>query len=500
DISLKVDVASHLHTSEPFAMDAGQSVTISVPVGGYATLLDMEDITTTIEITPNAGETVRIRRTSQIAVEDGMMVLRILNEEFTKGATGTVRFTLENTGEEEIEILSATNSGNSSSSQITWYVMDEDDNIITTAKYKQTVGSEIVALSNGNTVARIPAGQIFSSGPTTLTLPATTPDNVTVLLDLSSIYYHHGKTEQVQMGGLSTTHDVTLVETSYYGGITDITPQVSRGDEDIEITGQALDRSDDQPLSGVPLNLVITVNGFERSYEVYTEDDGSFTYTFTPLANEAGIYSVRAVHPDLKDRPVHGQFTITRLTVSPAQINLNITRNYEQTINVQVSTSAGTTVDELRLVYDAADQPQSVLPDGVHMEVNETGISVGSGSSANLPFTIWADNTADAAETLVLKVKSGQAGDETTWGTITIYASFSEAAPVLYFTPTQIVTGVAQDDTAVETVTLRNTGLADFSDVTLALFNNDGSEAPDWVYLNSSEDQGSLAVGQSLAV
>ncbi|MCP4685124.1 MAG: hypothetical protein GY867_06690, partial [bacterium] len=47
DISLKVDVASHLHTSEPFAMDAGQSVTISVPVGGYATLLDMEDITTT---------------------------------------------------------------------------------------------------------------------------------------------------------------------------------------------------------------------------------------------------------------------------------------------------------------------------------------------------------------------------------------------------------------------------------------------------------------------
>jgi len=37
-------------------------------------------------------------------VAEGMLVLQILNEEFIRGGTGTVRFSLENTGEEEIEV------------------------------------------------------------------------------------------------------------------------------------------------------------------------------------------------------------------------------------------------------------------------------------------------------------------------------------------------------------------------------------------------------------
>jgi len=93
-------------------------------VGGYDDLPDIAGLTNTIEITPNAGEKVEIVRSSEIEVGDGMLVLQILNEEFIRGGTGTVRFTLENTGVEEIEITTARNSGSSASNEVIYYLMD----------------------------------------------------------------------------------------------------------------------------------------------------------------------------------------------------------------------------------------------------------------------------------------------------------------------------------------------------------------------------------------
>ena len=82
------------------------------------------------------------------------------------------------------------------------------------------------------------------------------------------------------MDGLATTHAVTLADTAYYGELLDITPQNSTGDQDIVITGQAVERSTDDPMANVPLKLVITLDGFERSYDVYTGEDGAFTHSF----------------------------------------------------------------------------------------------------------------------------------------------------------------------------------------------------------------------------
>jgi len=82
----------------------------------------------------------------------------------------------------------------------------------------------IVALSNGNTVARIPQGEFFTSGPMDIPVPANAPDHVKILLDISHIYFHQGKTDQVKMDGLKNTRAITLIDTSYYGEVTGITP------------------------------------------------------------------------------------------------------------------------------------------------------------------------------------------------------------------------------------------------------------------------------------
>jgi hypothetical protein len=65
----------------------------------------------------------------------------------------------------------------------------------------------------------------------------------------------------------------------------------------------------------------------------------------------------------------------------------------------------------------------------------------------------------------VLKVVS----DERTWGSVIINTHFSQALPVLAFTPNHVETGVVYDGTVNETVTLQNKGLADMTGIRLSL-------------------------------
>ena len=494
DIRLKVKVDSHDHTSDKFSLDPGSSRTIPVVVGGYNDLEGMAALTTTIEVTPGTNETVQIARSGGIEVDDGMLVLRILNEEFTRAASGRVRFTLENTGEAEIEVITAQNSGKSPSGQITFYLVDGDDNVLTTQAFKQTVGDKVVMLSNRNSVARIGAGETFTSDFITMAVPANVPDDVTIRLEISNVYYHQGQTTQVTMKGLSTTHQLAMVDTAYYGEVADIAPQTSTGGQDIVITGRAVDRVSGDFVANVPLNLVITLNGFERSASVYTGQDGIFNHHFKPLTGESGVYKVRAVHPDRTDKPVQGQFVINRVSVTPSAINLNVPKNYSKTVSIRVDTGEGTAVNNLRLEFHREDQPSGEYPQGVHLTIGAAKAYLAGKKTAWLPFTLWADNTAETSGKLVLKVKSDES-DPGAWGQVTINTRFSEANPVLQFRPNHVETGMARENTVTETVSLGNKGLAPLNDVILSLHNPDGSPAPSWVYLTSSSDQGSIEVG-----
>ena len=205
------------------------------------------------------------------------------------------------------------------------------------------------------------------------------------------------------------------------------------------------------------------------------------------------------MHPERTDKPIHGTFTITRVSVSPTTVNLKIAKNYEQTISVAVKTGSATQVNNLELVYDAADQPDGVLPQGIHVTLGDGVSFLDADNRTTLTCTVWADNTADQSGTLVLKVKSDESGDEG-WGTVTINTCFSQANPVLTFTPNYVETGVVQGDTVTETITLKNTGLAAMSDVALSLVKTDGTSAPDWLSLTTGSSLGDIDEGESMEV
>ena len=492
---LNVVIDNLSHISEMFSINQETSLDIPVIVGGYSDLPDYVDLTTKIEITPNEGEKVEIVANEEVQVTNGMLSLTIQNEEFTKGLPGLVRFSLYNTGVEEIEIVTATNSGNSSSNEVILYLMDNDGNILSSKPFKQSIGENVVTLPDKKTVARIPSGGVFVSDPIELAVPSSAPDESVVQLAISKIHYHCGKSEHVEISGLTANRQISLVETVYSGDVTEVFPEVSKGDQDITINGCAIDRGSGQYIPEVPLDLIVSVNGYERKYYLITDSSGFFSYTFQPLQGESGIYKVCAIHPDLLDRPEQKEFVINKVNISPRLIDLSIPKNYEKKINIKVKTGDGTSITNVRLVYDEIDQPSGEFKEGVYLQLDPSVNKISSDSSANLSFKIWADNSADQESKIILKLKSDDV-DNDSWGTITINAVFSTAQPALYFSPSYIEGGVAQDESITESLSLENKGLADLKDVTLAIVSPDGSDVPAWVHLNSALEQGNIAVGE----
>ncbi|MEJ2406518.1 MAG: right-handed parallel beta-helix repeat-containing protein [Candidatus Thiodiazotropha sp.] len=491
-VTLKVDVEGHAHSSSAFDLAAGESRTVEMIIGGFDTLPGNAALQTTAEITADTGEKAEIVENGQITVGEASLLAQVETQELTRGTNGQIRFSLENTSDVVTEIITA--QGSNPSSEITLLLEDLDGNVLATAPFKQQVGTGVLTLSSGSTVARIEPGARFTSDWFALPIPESAPDQVRIRLQIDQLHYHLGQADHLAIAGTATSQDGVLSDTAYTASIDSITPASSYGDEPIMISGQALERGTAQLLAQVPVKLVIVANGFERQTEVTTDSSGNYQYQFDPLPAESGIFTVSAIHPDILARPGQGQFTINRVLVKPTTLRLSLPKNYEQSFNViQATTGEGTTATNLRLVYDAADQPLQVFPTGITLTLGDA-LTLQPESSGKLPFTIIGDNSADLTGTLVLKVMSDESGADPL-AIVNLEYALSDAEPALYFTPNFVETGVAHDASINETVTLENRGLADLTDITVSLLTDTDGPAPSWIYLMSPQDQGTLAIG-----
>ncbi len=496
-VRLKVALGGREHISTDVSIPAGASIVVPVTVGGYEDLSDLADLTLAIEFEPDTGERVSIIQNSRIQVLDGTFMLNIYNEEPVRGGSAMVHFTLENTSDETMEMITARDTGTAASDEVCFSLLDPEENVLSTACLHQATGTDVVTLTDGRTIVRLDPGQSFTSDEVALPVPDTCPDNAVLRLDIAQVHYALGTGQAVRMDGPAAVEDVSLADTAYYGTLRQVDPALSDGAQDIIIQGQAIERDSGSPMAFVPLRLEIDVSGFERTDTVITDSSGQFSYAFTPLSGESGDYTVRAMHPDLTGKPDQGTFTIARTLVSPETINISVPKNYEQGASVTVSTTKGVNLENVRLVYEPDDQPEGVFPEGIHLDIADTDtVDVTESSSAILDFTVWADNTALPESQLVLKAVSGEP-DPTVLGSVAVTVAASDSAPVLAFSPNYLETGVTYGEPVTETITLSNTGYSELSGMGLSLTGSDGSDAPDWVLLNAAGDQGQLAVGES---
>lgn len=489
-VRLKLDISGHNYESEEFSVEGGGTNEISLVVGGHKDLPQSAILSSFIEIMPHEGEKIQIVEENEIEVKEGVPALEVHNEPFVRGGQGRVWFTLENTGDEEIEVIVA--EGEEPSPEVSVTLLDPEGNVLSAAPFRQDTGDGLEALSDRTVIARIPGRKVFTFAPVDLHIPSSVPKDILIQPEISQIHYHLGEADHVAIEGVSTRRQISLVDTSYYGEVLSVTPVSSNGNQDITITGRAGQRGTGASLPGVELNLIITSSrGFERVYRLLTGSNGLFSFPFRPCDGDCGRFSVCAMHPDLLDRPVHGEFVINRMHIDPAVIKLNLAKNYQRTMNVRIDAGQETAVHNVRIEYAREDQPEGLFPVGVFVAPGAAIAEIRPDEKGLLNFNIWADSRAQKAARIVLKVMSDESGEEAC-GFVIIDGCFEDAVPKLYSTPDYVETGVGFGDTVMEKVVLENRGPVALHGVSLDLVLPDGGPAPGWVQLNAARELGEI--------
>ncbi|MDZ4336326.1 MAG: hypothetical protein U1A62_21900, partial [Pseudomonas sp.] len=492
-LRLRVTVKNKQHLSDYFTVGAGAVSEVPVVVAGYQDLPGVVPLSVEVLYAPQVGEEVSIQRSESITAGENTLLVQILADELTRGSAGSIRLRLENPSAVATELVTARNSGSQASSEMRLVLEDLQGNVLATQPIKASVGNGLITVRDGRTVARVGALDVLETGPFNILVPAAAPDQVRLRLEVDALHYQTALPGELVIGGLRSSRELTLVETPYYGEISEISPQQVQSGDSVTLRGRALQRSDNQPLANVELKLVLSVRGFEQVVTVNTNAEGVFEYQHKTSSSDSGSYQVSLIHPSIQGRPQHGQFLVQGAAFSPASVNTSFPRNYEQTVTIVVEAGHDTPLKNVRLEY-VQPSGTSGLPGGLKVQqgaaLNLTGKQRG-----NLTLRISGDNSAAASGLLDYRIVAD--GLARPIGQTRIQYSLVQAQPLARVSPAQIRTGMSRESEQVEQVTLSNNGLDVLRNVRVSLLDEQGAAAPNWVSLRTSERLGDLPASAS---
>lgn len=283
--------------------------------------------------------------------------------------------------------------------------------------------------------------------------------------------------------------------TPYTGKVLSISPEISYGEQPIVISGQAVYRTDNTAVANTSLTLVLMVKGFERRITIATDDQGRFSYTFKPQQSDSGVYQLAVIHPDESDITYQGSFSINRIGFNVQRYQLKMSPNIATTANI--SASASTATKNLRWVLQAEQQPEGVLPQGIHISTKPVDLKEGETKTTSVQVT--ADDSAPQRGSFTLVALTDDSGDLIR-GKLQVEYQLSPALPSLSVAPSYIQAGLSQGGQSNATVELKNNGIIDAKNIRLQLVDEQNQPAPDWLFIASDRQVDSLAVNQKLPI
>ncbi|MBE0502259.1 MAG: hypothetical protein IBX47_12550, partial [Desulfuromonadales bacterium] len=478
-LELKVGSNDASNMPGPFDLTANQPYLTELYVATSLDALVAVPVRTTAVLTPAPGTEVILIKSLLVDVTASNAALEIFNEPLVRGTESQVQLKINNLGTARMDVVTSENSG--ASSQVLVRMQDQDGNLLAEGRLDQRSGA-LVYNSSGFATARIEPGQTFLTAPITFVVPDNAPTLVQIEAEITNTYYHYGQAEQVNAPGLSQSIETSIINVSY-ATVAQVAKDVYLQGEQIEISGQATLNATGDSATYVPVVLGISVDGFDRSYTVSTDETGAFRYIFKPASNEAGTYSVWASHPDFVGRSVQDRFDIIGLWLNPAAYNLRMSKNKVADVPFSLTNLGGAPIQEVVFAVDASS--------GFSASLLNSGDPVLAGDEARkLNLRIVA--AADAPENgyVNVDITTGPGLHERFIVNVSAY----ETLPMISTTPSYIDTGLMRGKQQIQSLTIVNKGLG--------ILENARIEGPSTAWMSLMVDPviGSLNVGQSATV
>ncbi|ODS24334.1 hypothetical protein AB835_03995 [Candidatus Endobugula sertula] len=490
--------------SSKVTLVGGATQIVPITVAGLSNLPDTWDVSLEMYAQPNGGETIEIATDTQLNVQDGALSLHLETSDFVRGAKANIRFELDNTGVEAIQLITARNTGRNDSPDVTFTLVDEDDNVLALSPFRQAVGDNVITNASAETIATIAAGERWQSPETQITIPVNAPDEVYVVATINHLYANRGLAEQVRVNGPVVRQRIVLEETTYVGTVDSVTPARSFGDEPIVIQGQAIDRATNTPLANVDLTIVVTISNYERQFRVQTDDVGNYELNYRPQKGESGRYRISALNPVLTTRPTHGEFVINSISLSPERLRLNIPYLFDYSLPVTLVAGEGTELSNVRFELRAEDQPTNTLPEGLSIQL-PPAISISSNQRRSRTLQVHAQESAVSDGQIFVALFANESSDEPL-ALLDIVYRLSQptpgnvARPIVSHTPSVMEMGATLDGVSNRSITLENKGLATLRNVNLSFKTTDGFAVPSWIKLVTPQNLGDIEAGESKTI
>lgn len=277
-------------------------------------------------------------------------------------------------------------------------------------------------------------------------------------------------------------------------------PAISSGNVAILIAGRIRETATPTGQANSALTLVLRTLGFERRVNLVSDNNGDFSYSYTPKTTDAGVFEVFAMHPQAKPfiNPTPtgiASFTIQRLSANPARIALQAPRGFAQPFAITVRNSAGAIANNVRLIARIEDQPGSALPLGISFD-GGAAQNIAEDGEAVFPVQFFSTQASPGSGNLIITVLEDSSGTLKRTSSRIDFELFP-AVPALVVSPNSISTGVRRNQVGSVTFTLENKGLVPATAVQIQLVPMaPATSVPSWITLVSPATIATMPLGE----
>ncbi len=119
-----------------------------------------------------------------------------------------------------------------------------------------------------------------------------------------------------------------VANAAYRAELLSATPVLAAAGTPIVLQGRTFNPTNSAPVPNRNATVRVLVNETRRVFPVTSDASGNFSYTFQPLANEAGDYTATADHPSLTTDPAaQASFTLLGLAIAPTSVSQQLLPN-----------------------------------------------------------------------------------------------------------------------------------------------------------------------------
>src|SRR5581483_7590527 len=207
-----------------------------------------------------------------------------------------------------------TNKGLGAATNTSWY-----DNVFLASGSAGQGEILSAAVANPST---LPVGASYTN-QVSIALPPT-PGNYWIVVQADSA---NALAELNKQNNLLVSSQPIVVNAPWRAAITNVTPSVAPQGTPIILSGWTYNPVNNQPAPNKTATVSLQVNGTVRAYQVVSDANGAFSYTFQPLQAEAGDYTAGADYPFASQISTQASFVLLGMQALPASFTAQLLPN-----------------------------------------------------------------------------------------------------------------------------------------------------------------------------